>query len=83
MFTNCDNQFIFERCKKIRSEVTNSINLPNHEITISMGVASNHKHKLIDELIKKADESLYMSKNAGKNQITFNGETYQNQNKTI
>lgn len=66
-----DRDLVYKRCEKIRSEITENINLPNHNVTISIGIATNHNCDEFDEIIKRADEALYESKNAGKNQITF------------
>ena len=67
----CGEDFILERCKKIKREISDRIILPNHGVTISMGVAIDNNYNKIEEIIKKADESLYKSKNNGKNQVTL------------
>lgn len=66
-----NENFIMERCNKIVSEIRDSVVLPNYVVTISMGVAINNNFNDLDEMIKKADELLYESKNNGKNQITL------------
>ena len=68
-FTNCEYDFILERCEKIKNEINNRIKLPNHEVTISIGISINKDNEPVSDMIKKADEALYMSKRNGKNQI--------------
>lgn len=80
IFTNCDYEFIQKRCQEIKDEIANKIELPNHKVTISMGVMLNQDYKNINEAIKKADEALYISKNKGKNQVTFYDENYKQTN---
>lgn len=67
-----NEEFIFERCKKIKREISDTIMLANHKVTLSIGIAVDNNYKQLDEIIKKADESLYVSKNNGKNQVTLN-----------
>lgn len=66
-----DSSFIFDRCNKIKTDIAETIKLPNHNVTLSMGVAIDDSYNKLDDVIKKADESLYRSKNQGKNQVTF------------
>lgn len=70
-FTNCEYDFILERCEKIKKEINDRIKLPNHTVTISIGIALNKENESITSLMKKADEALYTSKNNGKNQVSF------------
>lgn len=42
-----------------------------YKVTSSVGVAFYPEVKTYDELLKKADENMYKSKNKGKNQITL------------
>lgn len=69
-FTGCDYDFIYDRCEKIKKEINDSIKLPNHKVTISIGCAFNKDNESLETLMKKADEALYESKNSGKNQFT-------------
>jgi len=54
-------------------------NVEKHEfdglerVTISLGVSSNKNCNSIDELIKRADEALYMGKKRGKNRVEIEG----------
>ena len=70
-----NEEFILERCKKIKNEISDTIVLPNNKVTISMGIAMKNNYNQLDEIIKKADELLYMSKNNGKNQATLYDES--------
>ena len=69
-----NEEFILDRCEKVKREIYDMIMVPNHKVTISVGVAIDNNYNKLDEIIKKADESLYVSKNNGKNQITLNDE---------
>ena len=60
--------------KKIAEDVKNSLKLPFVDITLSVGIAFNEGKESLEELIKKADEALYSSKENGKNQITYYGQ---------
>lgn len=67
-----NEEFIVERCEKIKREISDMIMLPEHKVTISVGIATDNNYKQLEEIIKQADESLYISKNNGKNQVTLN-----------
>lgn len=69
-----NEEFILERCEKVKREIYDMNMVPNHKVTISVGVAIDNNYNKLDEIIKKADESLYVSKNNGKNQVTLNDE---------
>lgn len=69
-----NREFVLERCEKIKREISDTIVLPNSKVTISMGIAMDNNYNLLDEIIKKADESLYLAKNSGKNQIALSDE---------
>ena len=71
-YNNTD--FVLERCDKIKREISDKITLPNHKVTISIGIAVGNNYNQLDEIIKKADESLYLSKNSGKDQVTLSDE---------
>ena len=69
-----NEEFILERCEKVKREIYDMNMVPNHKVTISVGVAIDNNYNKLDEIIKKADESLYVSKNNGNNQVTLNDE---------
>ena len=69
-----NREFVLERWEKIKREISDTIVLPNSKVTISMGIAMDNNYNLLDEIIKKADESLYLAKNSGKNQIALSDE---------
>lgn len=77
-FTNCEYDFIFERCEKIKQEIERRIQLPDKKVTISIGIAFNKNNESITELMKKADEALYESKNNNKNMVTLYEEKGKN-----
>ena len=70
-FTNCEYDFIFDRMEKIKNEINKRINLLNHNVTISVGIAYNKENEPLAVTMKKADEALYLSKDKGKNQVTY------------
>ncbi len=70
-----DHDKVMQRIELIRKEVESSI-ITNEEIslhiTASFGVFIKKDMLLsLDEVIKKADEIMYLSKNAGKNKVTI------------
>ena len=71
-FVNCPEEVVLDRLELIRSEVEETVELPDVDdsVTLSIGVAMINGTDTIDELRNKADSALYKSKNAGKNQIT-------------
>lgn len=69
-----NREFVLERCEKIKCEISDTIVLPNSKVTISMGIAIDNNCNSLDEIIKKADESLYLAKNSGKNQVAQSDE---------
>ena len=74
VFTTDIHEVIDKRMKKIAEDVKNSLKLPFVDITLSVGIAFNEGKESLEELIKKADEALYSSKENGKNQITYYGQ---------
>ena len=70
VFTNCEEEIILERCNKINREISSEIKLPDHIVTLSMGIAYNKDNESVKTLLTKADEALYISKNNGKNQAS-------------
>jgi len=65
----------YERMETCRKEMENTITLYNNKkiaITISAGISScKTYHETQDELVKKADDALYESKEQGRNRITL------------
>ncbi|MDP3267151.1 MAG: diguanylate cyclase [Sulfuricurvum sp.] len=65
----------YERMEICRKEMENTITLYNNKkiaITISAGISGcTTYHETQDELIKKADDALYESKEQGRNRITL------------
>ena len=74
VFTTDIHEVIDKRMKKIAEDVKESLKLPFVDITLSVGIAFNEGKESLEELIKKADEALYSSKENGKNQITYYGQ---------
>lgn len=73
VFTTDIFDVIDRRMKKIADDVNDNIDLPDFPITLSIGVAFNEKGEKIEQLIEKADQALYESKENGKNQVTYYG----------
>lgn len=71
VFNDCEEEIILERCKKINNEVSSEIKLPDHIVTLSLGIAYNKNNESVKTLLTKADEALYISKNSGKNQASI------------
>lgn len=71
------SQEIVEHVKKIQNLVTEPLTIKNEKfyITSSMGIAVSTKDDNREELIKKADLSLYKAKKLGKNRYVFYNET--------
>jgi diguanylate cyclase (GGDEF)-like protein len=51
-------------------EILNFTEMPDLKITVSIGVVSSEMSSNFEELVKKADEALYASKENGRNRIT-------------
>ena len=71
IFTTNLHEVIEKRMNDVCDMVRNTINLPNHNVSLSVGVTFNDNNEDLDTLMKKADEALYYSKENGKNQITY------------
>lgn len=67
---DCEKEVVYDRLKKIASEISSQIDLANHKVSLSIGVAQNLENDSLDELLHKADIALYQSKNNGKNLIS-------------
>jgi diguanylate cyclase (GGDEF)-like protein/PAS domain S-box-containing protein len=68
-------ELIAERITKNLEELVVDQNGYTHQVTASMGIAAlTQPFETLDDLVKKADEALYKSKNDGKNQSRINKE---------
>jgi diguanylate cyclase (GGDEF)-like protein len=73
VFPNTNKENAFKICEKIRLAVMNTPFLKDDKkVTISLGISSYPELGLVEEeLIEKADQALYASKNNGRNQTTL------------
>lgn len=71
VFTDCEYNFIKDRCEKIKQKITNEMKLLNFGVTISIGISLNTNNNSLEEMITCADKALYESKNNGKNLISI------------
>ena len=72
IFKNYSEHEIEEKLKLVQKQLkTTQIKGVSVEITISIGVAVKENIMTKEEWIAKADKALYLSKNSGRNQITF------------
>ena len=74
VFTGGNLDIIKERMEKIRKEVSERINLPNFNATLSIGIAPFEINCSLADTIQKADEMMYVSKTSGKDSISLYGE---------
>ncbi|MDR8524557.1 GGDEF domain-containing protein [Shewanella fidelis] len=79
---------IAERCQKAIAAIETKYSGHQFSLSASFGVSSNMVDDLsLDPILKRADIALYVSKNAGRNQVTRYSkelkEKDQNQNETI
>lgn len=70
LFPDTDIQDATEYCEQIRKKIENQ-NFTGLQITCSFGVAEAKQNLSINNIIKKADDSLYKAKHNGKNQVVF------------
>jgi two-component system, cell cycle response regulator len=72
-----DHDKVFERVEAIRNEIAQTpITYDDTSITITVSIGVYIKHDLymtLNDVIKKADEIMYLSKNSGKNRVTIGG----------
>ena len=73
VFTTDRQDVIDNRMKKIVEEINKKVDIPDFDITLSVGIAFNDNNEKIDSLINKADDALYKSKENGRNQVTYYG----------
>ena len=71
VFTTDKKEVIDSRMKKIATDLNQVLHLPDYRITLSIGIAFNKEKEKLEELIKKADDAAYYSKQNGKDQITY------------
>ncbi len=72
LFPDSDLESSFIVAERVRQSIQSfSIQGPDAHIsvTVTIGICSYTKGMVIDEVIKKADEGLYIGKNNGKNQV--------------
>ncbi len=75
LFTHINLDSAFRAIEKIRAEVAANSIIPNHSVTISIGLAHYELNDTIDKLMNKADIALYEAKHSGKNCIRIFSDT--------
>ena len=76
--SNCDLETGHATAERIRSAVEDHVigGAFDDSVTISLGVASlSEGPKSVDELLKLADQRVYLSKHAGRNSVTSNSDS--------
>lgn len=74
VFENIDEKRIIEIADRIRMLIENSeLDIDNEKIkvTISIGVSLIKNDEIIESLIKRADEGVYLAKKNGRNRVEF------------
>lgn len=74
VFPNINENILLEKANKIRMLIENSklrTESQHLNVTISIGATLYKKNDTIDNLVKRADELLYKSKNQGRNRVTI------------
>lgn len=71
IFTTNNHEVIEKRLESIRKRIAEVVKLPNHTITLSIGVAFKDNDEDLATLRKMADKALYESKENGRNQISY------------
>jgi diguanylate cyclase (GGDEF)-like protein len=65
----------FENAKSLAERIRNNIKenlIPTIQVTISLGITSiSEKDKTINDMINRADEALYKSKNSGRDLVEW------------
>lgn len=74
-----DHDKVFHRVEEIRKEVAQTVisyDEASISITVSIGVyIKQNDYMTLTDVIKKADEIMYLSKNSGKNRVTIGGSS--------
>jgi diguanylate cyclase (GGDEF)-like protein len=72
-----DREKVYQRIEGIRKEIEQTMITNDNDaisITVSIGVYIKHDvYMTLNDVIKKADEIMYLSKNSGKNRVTIGG----------
>ncbi len=71
---NMDEKRLARVAEKLRSMIANSVTKVGDKeliVTVSIGAALAHKDESFDELLARADQLLYQSKQNGKNRVTI------------
>ena len=71
ILTTDNKEVVHSRIDSICERVRESFDLPNFQVTLSVGIAFNEENESLDKLIEKADKALYHSKENGRNQVTY------------
>ena len=69
---NTDNKEVIDsRMRKIAEDANKMITIPGLQITLSVGVAFAEEGEKLETVMQKADRAVFVSKDNGKNQITY------------
>ena len=66
---NGNKDILENKIKSLNRSLNSSINIP--QVTISSGITKISKDDMLDDVLKRADEALYFSKDNGRNRLTF------------
>lgn len=66
---NCSLEEAQTLAEKIREKVASSRLIPNHVVTISLGVSQQLEKDHFSELLNRVDENMYIAKSKGKNLV--------------
>jgi len=66
---NSDQTNSIDIAEKLRSEIENLSLIPDHRITVSIGVAGSDSEKNWKQWMKTCDQYLYEAKNSGRNKV--------------